>query len=317
MTPVTGYSKLPILLNQEIKFLRLSDRHIVDHSQKIDCNKRPIYTIIDSLKGSLLHLAPNGSFTPIRYIPTNFTLVSSLIPPAIFNSNLTHSSKPHLDHMTVLQIINENLETIDDLNNLKKFGGGNLLAGIGTALGKGFSSIKTVSGSVLHGLSKAFVDVFGAVSSGGSKIIMSSAKGTANIVRSSGEAIEDLGKGTGDLISKIFGGILVLILYVYVVLLTAVLLFVFKYYLPRIANQPSKVKNNANAETPKIRPNLFQENEIYNTDTPHTYWSTLPIIHESTPNRCQRQNCRRKTQQMTENNSIYMNVRHGRGHDIL
>ena len=141
----TCYYDPPVFINSSIvtnltslRFLNINARTLQSNSHKIDCNKRTDFIFVEDILGSLWKIdVRNEELEKVKY--RRMSLISKrLFLPQIghFNKHLLHyENKPNY-RMTLLQIVENNKENLNELKSSRTKGNGDILSGFGSLMGE-------------------------------------------------------------------------------------------------------------------------------------------------------------------------------------
>ena len=226
----TCYTDFPIQRSgtNETRFLRLSDRQMVHLSPKINCSHRPQHTFIRDVHGEFYMVMSNGSYslvTPEKTTPfqtTHFTLK----PIRGYDYRTIYQPPKILEPYTALSLFSTMHDALQELKKLQNtHGNGNVLVGIGKALGLAIEGAAKGTSTVIKAVGSAIHDTLDGVGDLDEKIVSSLGDAASNVISSTGNAIKDVGSGFGSIFDGFFGGIAGLIKWGAILLIMLLLVY--------------------------------------------------------------------------------------------
>ena len=190
-------------------FLRLSDRQLLRISPEIECGDRPERTYIRSHTGEYYEVFADGTSYPVN-ISTDAIKESivRLKPIRGYDVRLLKHQPSHLDPYTMMQVLSYVHDAVTDLKRIKmKEGNGNVLTGIGKALGTAIQGVATGGSTIISAVGGAIHDVFDGAADLDEKIVSSLGNAASKVITSTGGAVKDATSGVGHMFHGIFGGI--------------------------------------------------------------------------------------------------------------
>ena len=230
------YADYPVILNdtRELQFLQLPGRRLNSKSPKVGCPTRQKMTFIRDKHEHLWLLDTQNRFTRVKEKRHRKHFLHINIPAlAEFSSKLQHYDKKPLRQASLLQLLSQNAETMEDFADIKEKGAGDFVAGFGKILGNTVSSVAAGGNVIISSIGKSLHDVLNGVSNLDSSLINSIGNASSNVISSGTSGFAKILQSfTGDLTLWI----LVLLLYA---------LFIGQYVpgLPRILRIPGHSEN--------------------------------------------------------------------------
>ena len=205
------YHDIPVKApyHDKIRFLRLTDRQIMENSHKINCSNRPTITYLKNQEGSYDVIDKEGNVT--KTIPAKqFKGTNFLQLPKIRGYDPRMIIKPpqHLAPYSMLNIFSEIHDAMQEVKELQmQHGEGNVLMGIGRALGSAIQAASSGSSQIIGAIGGGIRDVLGGIGDLDEKVVGSLGDAASKVITSTGGAIKDTGSGIGNVFEGVFGGI--------------------------------------------------------------------------------------------------------------
>ena len=204
------YADIPIKApySNTIRFLRLTDRQVMDKSHKINCSERPPVTYLQNTDGSYDVIDRDGNVTKAtpkkQFKGANFVKLARIRG---YDSRMIQKPPHHLAPYSMLNIFTEIHESMEEMRRIQmEHGNGNLLTGIGVGLGGIIQAAAGGTSQIIGALGNGIQGVLTGAGDLDEKIVNSLGSAASNIITSTGDAVESAGKGIGNLFN-VFGGV--------------------------------------------------------------------------------------------------------------
>ena len=208
----TCYHDFPVLQphQTEVQFLHIYDRQVVHLSPQIACTDRPSHTYLKDQHNDYFLILGNGTtiqVDPKADVPSH-TMRLHLQPIRGYDERLL-AKPPHvLEPYAMLTSFSYVHDALNEVKNLQvQQGGGNVLVGIGKALGATIQSTAKGASSIIKSVGAAIHDTLDGVGDLDEKIVTSLGHAASDVISSTGGALKDAGSGLGNVFHGIFGGI--------------------------------------------------------------------------------------------------------------
>ena len=205
------YQDFPVKLLGESKFrfFRTSDRQLVMKSAKIPCSKRTPRTYIKDVNGKYHMILANGTILCASIkketVHTTTTKFKQLLG---YSEKLLSKHPKPLDPYSMLNIFTDIQDAMQEVKNLQtEHGDGDVLVGIGKALGKAISETAKGTSSIIRAVGGAIHDVFEGVGDLDEKVVKSLGHAASEVITATGGAVKDATTGFGNFFHGIIGGI--------------------------------------------------------------------------------------------------------------
>ena len=189
-------------------FLRLTDRNILPSSRIINCTKRPLHTFVVDTLDDLWHINNEGTVTKMSEHIHQVKFPHLITPPRGFNNKLTRYKPPEMDHISLLRLISE---TEDSLNELASFqqdsSSGGFLGGLGMALGSALEAAGQAGNTIIQSIGSAIKTSFQGFGEADKQIIDSLGNSASKVIKSTGTAVKDAATGVSYIFKEVIGGL--------------------------------------------------------------------------------------------------------------
>ena len=251
--------------SNETFFLRTADKHLVALSPTIKCKDRPKQTYLKDKYGIFHLITADGHISKVRP-KTDTDHESNGIHLKLirgYDSRLLHKSPPKLEPYAMLDIFTYVHDAVQEVKELQaQYGDGNVLLGIGRALGSTIQGVAQGGSSIIRAFGGAIHDVLSGAGDLDEKIVGSLGDAASKVISSTGGAIKDTTSGIGNLFHGVFGGIGGTIKWGLVLIIVAVLIYMNKDKLKQLMTRKKNIKEQPN------QPSLADNNKL-TTQTEH------------------------------------------------
>lgn len=212
----TCYSSFPTFKadSKRLYFLDLSKRRLYSQGHKVKCSTIKNTTYVIDTFGALWEYS-NFSF---KKIPSKLWLPRQDSTPLIkighFDMRLLHYDEKPLPQTTLLALLNSNKDLLERLSQYSEQGGGDLITGIGSALGNTLSSVAKGGSEIIRSLGAGMRDALSGIADLDTAVVTSIGNATSTVITSSSSGLSKIVSSFGGLSSVILW-ILVLLLYLY------------------------------------------------------------------------------------------------------
>ena len=273
----TCYHDFPISIPSDntARFLKIFDRQVVRTSSITLCKNLPSLTYLRDYNSEYYLITSEGNVSAFTIQETSLKETATIKLKEIrgFDKRLLSPAPHYLEPYTMLNIFTYVQEAMQEVKQLQtNHGDGNVLLGIGRALGatieslaKGGSTIKTAVGFALHG-------VLNGVGNLDEKVVNSFGTAASSIIHASGTAIKDTSTGIGNIFHGILGGIGGTIKWVLILLIIISLMYLNKESIIKFLRKKKKKKGPSTLVPPNI-PETTQKNQIKPI-------KPTPVIHQ-------------------------------------
>jgi hypothetical protein len=191
-------------------FLEVSDRKLIRTSPQIPCKLRPKHTYLQDPKLNTMYEVT--AFGRVKIVKTQLdhVLHSSTKPiPRIrgYSKDIVIDKPQRLSPYTVLQLISSSHTTLQTLKTISDTNGGDVLNGIGTALGSALQATASGGSQIIKAFGSAIKDSLNGVSDLDEKLVRSIGDASSSVLTAAGGAVKDVGEGAGSFFQKFLGGI--------------------------------------------------------------------------------------------------------------
>ena len=131
------YHLLPVISNaiKPIGFLELSARRLVKRSHTIHCAERPSLIYVTDTNNKFWEIKNGVPFRQVKPYAFNHPFGGLVLPKlAGFNNKLLHYTKVRPHRLTLLHLLADQRDNLDDLSNYRTVGAGDIASGIAQAL---------------------------------------------------------------------------------------------------------------------------------------------------------------------------------------
>ena len=284
----TCYSDFPISITHDntTRFLRIIDRHAVKFSPNIPCKSRPPITYLKDINNKYHMITADGNISQVILHSNTIKETKEIQLKKIkgFNEKLLTKSPHVLEPYTMLNIFTYVHDAIQEIKELQvEQGGGNVLLGIGRALGSTIESLAKGSSSIIRTIGSSLHDVLDGVGDLDEKVVGSFSSAATNIIQASGTAVKDSTTGFGNFFHNVLGGIGGTIKWTLLLCLTFLVIYVNKaslirFCIPKPKSGPTQPSPNCpeNQHTPE-RTNPIDPISIFPRE--ETNIKELPKVH--------------------------------------
>ena len=233
----TCYNQFPVVLpyEKQLFFLELATKKLHSTAVSIPCEKRPSFTYLEDSKGIYFEVTRRGFVSivnGIKNVPYS-TTHHFLTKLRGYSPDMFIEAPDQLSPYSVLQIVSSTHGTLQTLKTLTDTSGGDIISGLGTALGSSLESITTGGSKIIKAIGSAIKNSLSGFGNMDEKIVKTFGSATSQVIKSSGNAIEHVGSGAGNFINHAFGNISGMLLWIGVLFICAYLLF--QYFQGRIS----------------------------------------------------------------------------------
>ncbi|MEO0683466.1 MAG: reverse transcriptase domain-containing protein [Cyanobacteria bacterium J06649_11] len=295
------YHDIPVKApyHDKIRFLRLTDRQVMENSHQINCSKRPTITYIKNKEGTYDVIDKEGNIT--QTIPAKqFKKTAFVKIPKIRGYDIRMITKPphHLAPYSMLNIFSEIHDAMEEVKEIQvQQGEGNLLMGIGKALGSAIQSASSGGSTIIGAIGGGIRDVLDGVGDLDEKVVGSLGDAASKVITSTGGAIKDTGSGIGNIFHGVFGGIGGTIKWVILLFLlgafaylnrTSIMKFFTKKEKPSSNESSNEIQPHLHHVQPQIRNHQQKRRNLHHTRNFHSgnfhHKTTRRFHHERTRN---------------------------------
>ena len=202
------YYDFPVYVEETLFFLHIPTRTLRKNSRKIKCSERPTKTYI-FVKAVLFHINRAGKYKTIsaRSFGT-FRHYNRLNKIRGYNPKVTKKVKSRLDHYSILNLVTESQQTMEEINQIANLDVNSDFANnFGKLLGKTISSISDGASHIIRAVGGAIHDGLDGAGDLDKAIVQSISNATGTIISSTGHAVKDAAEGAGSLFESAWGGI--------------------------------------------------------------------------------------------------------------
>ena len=207
----TCYSNFPVYIvsEQHIKYLSIIERRLQSPSPVISCHLVPQTTYIADQIGTLWLIDQNGTASAVNYSTIFLPAFSnSILRLGNFNSRLLQFVSEPFDTFSLLDILAQSQETLEELENIRQNDEDSGLAlGIGKIIGSTLSGISSGGSHIIKAVGTALHSGLTGLGNLDEKVITSLGKASGNIIGSSGKAFEHVSRGAGGFFYDVLGGL--------------------------------------------------------------------------------------------------------------
>ena len=218
------YTDFPVQIphQNEPLFLELSRRRLHSHGQTVKCppRRKPIY--IKGTDDKLWSLTPDNKFHHIKTLkmmrlPKLTKYPKSDLPKLKdFDITLLHYDKPVPSRLSLLKMIARNRENLESIEDIKTAGGGNIITGLGKALGTAITATAKGGSLIVKTIGQALHDTLNGVANLDETMVSSLSNATSNVIGSTSTGVSNIISSLGG-VGNIVLWCLVILLYIFVI----------------------------------------------------------------------------------------------------
>ena len=192
----TCYQNIPVRLpgNNKTLFLRTSDKHLVPLSPKIHCKDRPMQTYLQDIHGVFFAISQDGHISEVQVQDDTLKEKNGMKLQKIrgYDPRFLQQPPAELEPYAMIGIFSYIHDAVVELKELQTHhGGGNVLVGIGSALGGAIEGAADGGSSIIKAVGGAMKDVLQGAGDLDQKIVESFGHAASGIISSTGGAIKD------------------------------------------------------------------------------------------------------------------------------
>lgn len=188
------YNNIPIILkNKAVAFLTFPQREITNFSKPYNITHKPPIIILKDKDNQLWTLYPNATLLPTNI--SHNTRLPHIRAPRIhrFNQGLLHYKKTTPQRLSLLEILDDNIDILNTFNDIREPHSGSFLEGFSAFIGETIGSLAKGGSSIITSIGNAINNDL----EGTSSIITSTGNAAGTVIKTTGSSIHEILSFTG------------------------------------------------------------------------------------------------------------------------